>query len=71
MYHIMHTTIISIFRLTEDYLKRYLPLGKYLVSRQMRTMINRRFKTSLCSNQAEKLEMTAARWAQIMSFEIK
>lgn len=48
-------------KLTEDYLKRSLPLGKYPVSRQMRTMINRRFKTSLCTNQAEKLEMTAAR----------
>lgn len=48
-------------KLIEDNLKRSLSLGRYLVSRQMRTMINRRFKTSLCKNQAEKLEMTTAR----------
>ncbi|XP_061178747.1 putative helicase MOV-10 [Saccostrea echinata] len=48
-------------KLTEDNLKRMMPLGNYTVSRQMRTMINRRFKTSLCSNQAEKLEMSATR----------
>lgn len=57
--------MILYFRLIEDNLKRSLSLGKYLVSRQMRTMINRRFKTSLCKNQAEKLEMTTARYGRL------
>lgn len=57
--------MILYFRLIEDNLKRSLSLGRYLVSRQMRTMINRRFKTSLCKNQAEKLEMTTARYGRL------
>ncbi|XP_078339905.1 putative helicase MOV-10 isoform X1 [Crassostrea virginica] len=48
-------------KLTEDNLKHSLPLGPYKVTSQMRTMINRRFKVVLCTNQAEKLEMTTVR----------